>query len=71
MEWGPPLDVLTNKYISTLPSDPRSLVTNYTVDGLGNVKTTVSPDSGTATSKASIVQLQKSPHRHRFSHIPE
>ncbi|MBW8828404.1 MAG: Ig-like domain repeat protein [Burkholderiales bacterium] len=30
-------------------TDPRSLVTSYTVDGLGNVKATASPDSGTAT----------------------
>ena len=34
----------------TKVTDPRSLVTNYTIDGLGNVKTTASPDSGTANA---------------------
>ena len=31
-------------------SDPRSLVTGYTVDGLGNLTQQVSPDTGTTTN---------------------
>ena len=37
------LDALTNV------TDPRSLVTGYTVDGLGNLNVQTSPDTGTAS----------------------